>query len=116
MLRKLLRGRIGVFEATYPDGTSVRRVERRRTVDWYVNGTPASEAKVMGVMRAKTEDLRCDEGAFVRPGDGPDSVSQAVALDCVMKTVAALPPEVQDLLLASQPQAFGPFAMPDDPA
>lgn len=43
-LADLLAGPIrGDDQVTWEGGDSVRRVERRRRVEWFINGVPASE-------------------------------------------------------------------------
>lgn len=43
-LADLLAGPIrGDDQVTWKGGDSVRRVERRRRVEWFINGAPASE-------------------------------------------------------------------------
>lgn len=45
-LRELIAGPIqSADQVTWKGGDSVRRVERRRRVDWFINGVQASEAE-----------------------------------------------------------------------
>jgi hypothetical protein len=52
-LFEALRGRVkSDYQVTYPGGSSVRRVERRR-VEWYVNGEPSAERQAKAFIEAK---------------------------------------------------------------
>ena len=54
MLRRLLQGRVhGDTHVTYLGGTSVRRVEYRRRVEWFLDGTPVSEEQAKAYIASR---------------------------------------------------------------
>lgn len=58
VLKDLVRGRVrAVVEATSPDGTQVRRLERTRAVEWYVNGDLVAEHEAVAVARTMKANL-----------------------------------------------------------
>ena len=58
-LRRLLDGPVrGDSQVTWKDGDSVRRVEHRRRVEWYVNGEPASESEARAFVAERDRDSR----------------------------------------------------------
>jgi len=51
VISRLLRGPVrGDYQVTYRGGTSVRRIEYSRRVEWFVNGSPVSEEQARKVM------------------------------------------------------------------
>lgn len=57
MLTALLRGWIrSDYQVTFPGGDSVRRVQRRNKVEWYVNGAAVTEGNARRVLRLKECD------------------------------------------------------------
>lgn len=54
----------GDGQVTWPGGDSVRRVERRRRVDWYVNGALVSEEEARAFVATKDQASR----EFFMPG------------------------------------------------
>lgn len=55
----LLRGRAkSDMSVTYLGGMQVRRVERRRKVEWLLDGEPVSEETAQECMRAKERELQ----------------------------------------------------------
>ena len=61
----LLAGPVrGESQVTWAGGDSVRRVERRRRVDWYLNGAPVSEETARAFIAAKDQASR----EFLLPG------------------------------------------------
>ncbi|WP_406170418.1 hypothetical protein OIE52_39530 [Streptomyces canus] len=59
LLGDLLEGPIqGDSQVTWKGGDSVRRVERRRRVDWYLNGAPVSEETARAFIAAKDQASR----------------------------------------------------------
>jgi len=58
-LRRLLAGPVrGDSQVTWKGGDSVRRVEHRRRVDWYVNGAPVSEPEARTFVAERDRDSR----------------------------------------------------------
>lgn len=41
------------YQVTYPGGSTVRRVERGRRIEWYVNGERTAERQAKAFMAAK---------------------------------------------------------------
>jgi hypothetical protein len=51
VIRRLLRGRVkSDYQVSYYKGASVRRVERGRKTDWYINGVPVPEQQAVEYM------------------------------------------------------------------
>jgi hypothetical protein len=48
----------GDDQVTWGGGDSVRRVERRRRVDWYINGAPASEQEARAFVAERDQESR----------------------------------------------------------
>lgn len=58
-LRDLLAGPVrGDSQVTWKGGDSVRRVERPRRVDWFINGTPVSEDEARTFIATKDHASR----------------------------------------------------------
>ena len=58
-LGDLLAGPVhGESQVTWTGGDSVRRVERRRRVDWFINGAPASEGEAQAFVSARDVEAR----------------------------------------------------------
>lgn len=54
MIRRLLRGLPrSDMQVTYLGGTSVRRVEYRRRVDWFLDGAPVTEGQARAYMASR---------------------------------------------------------------
>lgn len=54
MIRRLLRGRVkSDYEISYYRGSTIRRVESGRRVEWFRDGTPVSEAEAQEYMASR---------------------------------------------------------------
>ncbi|MFE6355837.1 hypothetical protein ACFVOO_23650 [Streptomyces rochei] len=54
MIRRLLRGRVkSDYEISYYRGSTIRRIERGRRVEWFRDGVPVPEAEAQAYMASR---------------------------------------------------------------